>query len=140
MEQEDDECCICFESKKLKPQVNTSCKHNFCLICFLKHLRKQNNCPCCRNPIMSDMEYKQLFPEESTIINENISLQDIPRLTTESLIENIIGQYYQQNIVNPTQTTWQPMIPTYHPTLDESHNIINTNYDENDIFAYINNI
>lgn len=64
------ECPICFETLKDTNITITSCNHKFCNCCFIKHIRKKNNCPLCRKTLIEpDIE-----PEIETIpnyINEN---------------------------------------------------------------------
>mgnify|MGYP000255193207 FL=1 len=45
---EETECCICFEHKKM---IQLLCNHKFCLDCIKKHVdgSYQNKCPLCRN-------------------------------------------------------------------------------------------
>ena len=45
------ECCIC-----LNNDVNLTispCKHEFCKVCLMKHIKRQSKCPLCRQTILS---------------------------------------------------------------------------------------
>ena len=46
--EEEAECCICFEEKKM---IKLLCNHKFCLDCIRQHcnISRTNRCPLCRN-------------------------------------------------------------------------------------------
>ena len=106
----DSECCICFESKKNKSQVITNCNHNFCLFCLLQHLKKSNDCPCCRKNILDEEKYNDLY--KNTNVNNsvrnnlrtllwnvnNFSPQNNNMLSHENIENNI--QFNIENFVN----------------------------------------
>ena len=56
---EDTSCPICLEEFSEKPnnQSMTKCGHKFCTSCLMQHLRKNNNCPCCRMQLLEERQY-----------------------------------------------------------------------------------
>jgi hypothetical protein len=51
------ECPICYT--ELTPNVNytiTSCKHTFCMKCFISSVLRNNLCPCCRSELYDENE------------------------------------------------------------------------------------
>ena len=49
------ECCICLNTKSKKQDyVMTSCKHEFCCSCLLKHITNAKTCPLCRHNIIDN--------------------------------------------------------------------------------------
>jgi len=56
---EDTSCPICLEEFSEKPnnQSMTKCGHKFCTSCLMQHLRKNNNCPCCRTQLLEEIQY-----------------------------------------------------------------------------------
>lgn len=48
------ECCICLdELTDYKNRVVTNCSHVFCTTCLLIHFREKNECPMCRERLVS---------------------------------------------------------------------------------------
>lgn len=97
---ENEECCICYENKNNKSQILTSCNHHFCLNCFLKHFKNNNNCPYCRNKILKDYEYKQLYNSDNNM-NENYRniLWNIENFNNDNNILEYNG-FNIENLVN----------------------------------------
>lgn len=48
MNQEEQECCICYETIGAQNNCTTPCGHSFCFECMMKSLGRNNTCPCCR--------------------------------------------------------------------------------------------
>ena len=48
------ECCICFEQIEAKNNCTTPCGHKFCFVCMMKSLNMNNTCPCCRAVLQED--------------------------------------------------------------------------------------
>lgn len=46
------ECCICFEIIGIKNNCVTPCGHSFCFQCMSKSLAQNNTCPMCRSILM----------------------------------------------------------------------------------------
>jgi len=56
------ECCICMETiNEDQNKVITKCKHKFCLTCILNHYEEKNNCPLCREKLVSDDDNVRKF-------------------------------------------------------------------------------
>lgn len=69
-EEERYECKICMETFK-KPYM-TKCGHSFCYECIIRILKKQQNCPICR---------------------EELSKNDIfPNFTLQNIIDDLLGK------------------------------------------------
>ena len=49
-------CPICMEDFTKRNISGTECGHKFCTTCLMRHLRKKNNCPCCRSVILKEEE------------------------------------------------------------------------------------
>ena len=57
MSSEPTECCICYESLNAKTNICVpACGHPFCCNCMMKHLERNNNCPCCRATLIQISE------------------------------------------------------------------------------------
>jgi hypothetical protein len=56
---EEENCPICLDEFSDKPnnQSMTKCGHKFCTSCLMQHLRKNNNCPCCRTQLLEERQY-----------------------------------------------------------------------------------
>ena len=51
------ECVICYESlSSTKNLCITECGHEFCFSCMMKHVQRNNGCPCCRSTIIEEIE------------------------------------------------------------------------------------
>ena len=51
------ECVICYESlSSTKNMCITECGHEFCFSCMMKHVQRNNGCPCCRTVIIESVE------------------------------------------------------------------------------------
>ena len=49
------ECVICYESlSSTKNMCITECGHEFCFGCMMKHVQRNNGCPCCRATLIED--------------------------------------------------------------------------------------
>jgi hypothetical protein len=58
-------CPICLDNDLKEEYVLTKCKHKFCPLCYVKHMRLKNNCPMCRNelaPPPPQEQYKDFQP------------------------------------------------------------------------------
>ena len=55
-QEEEDNCSICYESKKTKGYVVLGCKHSFCLSCLIKQAHIKQNCPMCRGKFDIDIK------------------------------------------------------------------------------------
>ena len=71
----EDTCCpICLEEFSEKPnnQSMTECGHKFCTSCLIQHLRKNNNCPCCRTQLIEErrppMQHLYRYPSGPPLI------------------------------------------------------------------------
>ena len=62
------ECSVCYVDLNVKNIVNTKCNHIFCKECFWKWTNENNNCPMCRQNIIS--QTKMLLEKEN--IRNNI--------------------------------------------------------------------
>ena len=51
--EEERNCCICFETRENDDICKLNCDHVFCVDCLHEHLERNNNCPLCRTPIRS---------------------------------------------------------------------------------------
>jgi len=65
------ECSVCYVDLNLKNIVNTKCNHIFCKECFWKWANENNNCPMCRQNIISQTK---MMMEEENIRNNIFSL------------------------------------------------------------------
>lgn len=50
------ECCICFENIGTKNNCVTECGHKFCFKCLAMAMTRSNACPCCRQPLVDEVE------------------------------------------------------------------------------------
>ena len=50
------ECCICYEQIGEKNKCTTPCGHKFCFNCMMKSLNVNNTCPCCRAVLQEKIE------------------------------------------------------------------------------------
>jgi hypothetical protein len=65
--EEDNECCICYETIGEKNNCITDCGHRFCFGCMLKAMTYNTSCPCCRKELLEEEEET----ENDTEINES---------------------------------------------------------------------
>jgi hypothetical protein len=71
------ECCICMENiSNNQNKVITKCKHTFCLTCLLQHYDEKNNCPLCREKLISDDDGNQRNYKVKININQLSSIHD----------------------------------------------------------------
>jgi len=127
-DEEEDECCICMESKSDKPQAVTNCNHSFCLKCFLKHTKKHNFCPYCREKIFNDEDYEELYPTREE--TNRISLFNNESLFQHSTNEqNNIANNIANNITNDTIDDLLNMLTNINYNPNNNTN----NYNENNI-------
>lgn len=50
---EERNCCICFETRENEEICKLNCDHVFCVNCLHTHLERNYSCPLCRTPIQS---------------------------------------------------------------------------------------
>lgn len=51
------ECVICYESlSSTKNMCITECGHEFCFGCMMKHVQRNNGCPCCRATLIENVK------------------------------------------------------------------------------------
>lgn len=55
MNQADQECPVCFETKKLLPWQNPDCRHGFCSECIETLVEDEHTCPLCRREWIEDL-------------------------------------------------------------------------------------
>ena len=59
------ECVICYESlSSTKNMCITECGHEFCFGCMMKHVQRNNGCPCCRATLIEDIADSESDAEE----------------------------------------------------------------------------
>lgn len=76
-------CIICYEKESDNGNVNLKCGHEYCLNCFIKHMRLDNKCAMCRYKLAEDVE------------KANISRTPYAQ---EKIIETIDELYDNENI------------------------------------------
>ena len=58
-------CPICMETLKENKNICiTECSHKFCSKCILKHSKKNNNCPLCRNTLVIGFDNPEFTEED----------------------------------------------------------------------------
>lgn len=88
------ECPICYT--EITPDVNctiTSCKHTFCMKCFISSVLQNNLCPCCRSELYEKPELESEFEGD-----DNYSVSD-DRSTVYSVDSNM--RYFQDRNEEP---------------------------------------
>ena len=50
------ECVICYETLQTTNVCVTPCGHEFCFNCMMKHVQRNNGCPCCRTTLIEPTE------------------------------------------------------------------------------------
>lgn len=89
------ECPICYI--EITPEVNytiTSCKHTFCMNCFISSVLQNNLCPCCRSELYvkkeDDETVSEYYSEDETTTEYTESEEDhYFRLQSPSYFEPI---------------------------------------------------
>lgn len=60
----DNECVICYDNKYKNGCVSLKCGHDYCVDCFVEHMRSSNTCAYCRIAICSTPKpNKKISPE-----------------------------------------------------------------------------
>lgn len=49
------ECPVCYDNTT--KNLETKCKHSFCISCFNVHLETKNNCPMCRHTVINNSQF-----------------------------------------------------------------------------------
>lgn len=67
------ECLVCNESLKGEGRVRLDCGHNYCINCFVEHMRIDNRCGICRRVKCPKIKKKEITLElASNFITETI--------------------------------------------------------------------
>ena len=87
------ECVICYEPLSVTKNVCiTECGHEFCFSCMMKHVQRNNGCPCCRATIIdkidSDMDDSvgDYEDDDITIEEDSVLDEDEPEYEIEALV------------------------------------------------------
>jgi hypothetical protein len=71
------ECVICYESlSNAKNLCITECGHEFCFSCMMKHVQRNNGCPCCRATLIEEVESTSDSDSESEVDSDADSDQE----------------------------------------------------------------
>ena len=66
-------CIVCFEPLDMNlGNVKTPCNHNYCMDCFIKHMRVSSDCAICRRKLTNQEPNK----EKQDTYNENTNHDD----------------------------------------------------------------
>jgi len=60
---ENNECLVCFSKSNTKSITKLECGHSLCIICCIKHFRKNENCPFCRKIICKHEDRTEEFED-----------------------------------------------------------------------------
>lgn len=85
MNNDDQECPICYLT--LSPKSNyvvTSCKHAFCMNCFISSVRQYRNCPCCRTELYDYPKDAENTDVDNTDADNNRNMDDEDNVENES--------------------------------------------------------
>jgi len=58
--EEENECCICYDTIGEKNNCITDCGHRFCFGCMLKAMTYNTSCPCCRKELLEEDEKTEI--------------------------------------------------------------------------------
>ena len=99
-------CPICYENINDINYCVTSCKHKFCLKCFIKHIQIKDNCPMCRH----ELNFGLIPPnirDHVTILNNPIQIR------YKMTVINTTNQIIDINWLHPAGTGALPQIDVY---------------------------
>lgn len=86
MNQEEQECCICYETIGAQNNCTTPCGHSFCFECMMKSLGRNNTCPCCRavlQEVEEDSDNDGDYEEES---DDEYERDELDKLASPEII------------------------------------------------------
>jgi len=92
----DKSCCICYCALDPDIGVKIPCKHDYCISCFIKHMRLDYKCAYCRVAIatpptkVSPMTEEDLAPEED----------EVPFYVTDGTPDIITETNHVANMIN----------------------------------------
>jgi hypothetical protein len=69
----EEECSICTKNINQLNSCITACNHKYCLCCLIEHLKRNNNCPLCREKILDE---PIIITSESSSESEDSSITD----------------------------------------------------------------
>ena len=82
-------CIICFDKLALNHYVKLECNHNYCINCFVKHMRLDNRCGFCRTNLCekASIDYKELSNKINNTLRQEIDEKEI----SENLFIEIVN-------------------------------------------------
>lgn len=76
------QCSICYD-EITNSNVTLKCKHTYCIECFIKHMRVDNKCACCRDKLAEEIKNKDELTSDIAVgliterLNTSSHFQDI---------------------------------------------------------------
>ena len=90
-----EECVICKKNIGETNSCVTECRHKYCLKCIIEHLKRNNNCPLCREKILDEALNQPESSDESSDESNNDITDNQPEV-----IEIKSYEYYGKISVN----------------------------------------
>ena len=127
-------CPICLNKFKTDSSGNhidigiTECNHMFCLSCIIRHGKRRNTCPMCRNEFLDPYNFspRAFHGEEELIVADNLTFDIEVDQQNEIEIEN----WYYGNLQETLQEQLHrpPGITINNIIFDSSNIHLNSNY------------
>ena len=92
------ECIICYEYISQKDGfIVLRCNHEYCLKCFVEHMKNDNRCATCRRDVVSKHPYRDDHVHVSNVyevlIDERIDLTSLLDSDATKYVRKIISMY-----------------------------------------------
>ena len=91
VEQEKNECIICYECVG-DGKVSLKCGHNYCVACFVKHMRISNTCAYCRTELCEAPQSKRRLPPDT----RTALVEHAFNSSADGLYETLRGDFTRQ--------------------------------------------
>lgn len=75
-----EECVICKKDIGETNSCVTECSHKYCLKCIIEHLKRNNNCPLCREKILDEALIQSESSDESSDASQNENVDNQPEV------------------------------------------------------------
>lgn len=132
-------CPICLNTFKTDSSGNhidigiTDCNHKFCLTCIVRHGKRRNTCPMCRNEFLDPYNFSpRAFHSEEELIVANNMGYDV-EVDSQGEIE-VMNWYYGGEVqermqeMPPPPPLIPPGVTINNVTFDPSNIHLNSNY------------
>jgi hypothetical protein len=75
-----EECVICKKDIGETNSCVTECSHKYCLKCIIEHLKRNNNCPLCREKILDEALIQPESSDESSDESQSENADNQPEV------------------------------------------------------------